>query len=457
MKTQALKPLLLALILALPSSAVTQTRRPTVSFQETVLKNGLKVITVEDRRTPVVALAITYNVGSRDERPGRTGFAHLFEHMMFQGSENVGKGEHGYQIFNNGGEMNGATSEDHTVYFELSPSNQLDMLLFLESDRMRSLEITQANLDNQRSAVKEERRLRVDNQPYGKSSEVMQELLYDNFAYKHSVIGSMQDLDSANLEDVRNFFRIYYAPNNAVLTLVGDFNRAEALAKIRKWFEGIPRQADPPSVDMTEPVQKAERRASVDDTLARMARVDIAYKAVPGNVKDFFPLRILSTVLQGGEGSRLHKRLVKDKEVLLGVGGTVTARRGIGAIYTSATIKTGQKASDIENAIYEEIERLKRELVSDTELTSARRTQLRGVINSVSNSLSIALYLANFAVDFGDPNLINTRFDSYAAVTAEDVRRVANKYLVPTNRTVVVTLPTARNPNRNRPTVRETK
>jgi len=268
-------------------------RNVRVSYKETTLKNGLRVITVEDHSAPVIAIAVNYNVGSRNERPGRTGFAHLFEHMMFKGSENVGTGEHFVLVFNNGGTMNGTTSEDRTVYFEALPSNQLDLALFLEADRMRSLAITKENLDNQRNAVQEERRLGVDNQPYGKSNEVQQELLYDNFAYKHSVIGSMEDLNAATVEDVAQFFKTYYAPNNAVLTLVGDFNTRDAIERITKNFERIPRQPNPPGVDMTEPEQKAERRATVDDVLARSARVDLAFKAIPGNTRDFYALQVL--------------------------------------------------------------------------------------------------------------------------------------------------------------------
>src|SRR5256714_5439589 len=224
-----------------------------VDVKETRLANGLRVITVEDHSSPVIALDITYNVGSRNERQGRTGFAHLFEHMMFKGSENVGTGEHFYLIFNNGGTMNGTTNEDRTTYFEALPANQLDLALYLEADRMRSLAITKANLDNQRNAVQEERRLGVDNQPYGKSGEIQQGLIYDNFAYKHTTIGSMEDLNAATVDDVAAFFKMYYAPNNAVLTIVGDFKAADAVAKARQYFESIPRQPDPPAVDMTEP------------------------------------------------------------------------------------------------------------------------------------------------------------------------------------------------------------
>jgi predicted Zn-dependent peptidase len=231
-----------------------------VEFKESTLRNGLRVQLAEDHVAPVVAVNIAYDVGSHDETQGLTGFAHLFEHMMFKGSANVGDGEHFYQVFTNGGTMNGTTGPDVTLYFETMPANQLELMLFLEADRMRSLEITQENLDNQRQAVQEERRLRVDNQPYGPSDERMGELFYDNFAYKHSVIGSMQDLNAASIEDVSKFFKTYYAPNNAVLTLVGNFKSADALRLIRKHFEDIPRQAEPPPVDLTEPSQKAERR-----------------------------------------------------------------------------------------------------------------------------------------------------------------------------------------------------
>src|SRR5215212_5980513 len=211
------------------TTLATQTAKPiSVPFKEYKLKNGLRLILSEDHSAPTYSINVVYNVGSRDERKGRTGFAHLFEHMMFQGSENVGKGEHFILILNNGGNMNGTTNADRTIYFESLPINQLDLGLFLEADRMKSLAVTQANLDNQRSVVQEERRLRVDNQPYGKTFEALFDTAYDNFAYKHSTIGSMADLNAASVEDVQQFFKTYYAPNNATLVLVGDFKSDEA-------------------------------------------------------------------------------------------------------------------------------------------------------------------------------------------------------------------------------------
>jgi predicted Zn-dependent peptidase len=427
--------------LAVLSAQAQGPRNVRVDFKETTLKNGLRVITVEDHSAPVIAVSITYDVGSRNERKGRTGFAHLFEHMMFKGSENVGTGEHFMLVFNNGGNMNGTTNEERTLYFEILPANQLDLGLFLEADRMKSLDITKDNLDNQRNAVQEERRLGLDNQPYGKSGELQQEMIYDNFAYKHSVIGSMEDLNAATVEDVAEFFKMYYAPNNAVLVLVGDFKTADALAKIRSNFESIPRQPQPPKVDITEPQQKAERRATVDDQLARFARVDLAYKAVAGDTADFYALQVLSAVLQSGQSSRLYQKLVKEKEMVTGVGGFMDEKRGLGALYTNATLRPGVKTEDIEADIYAEIDRLKKEPIADWELQKAKNTTRRNLINGLQSSLNRANTLGLYTAYYNEPNLINTRLDKVAAVTKEDVQRVANKYLVETNRTVVITMP----------------
>jgi len=430
--------------LAVLSAQAQAPRSVRVDFKETTLKNGLRVITVEDHSAPVISLSITYNVGSRNERQGRTGFAHLFEHMMFKGSENVGSGEHFMLVFNNGGNMNGTTNEDRTNYFEVLPANQLDMALFLESDRMKSLAITKDNLDNQRNAVQEERRLGVDNEAYGKSEERQQELLYDNFAYKHSVIGSMEDLNAATVEDVAAFFKMYYAPNNATLVLVGDFKPAEALAKIRSSFESIPRQPDPPAVDMAEPQQKEERRDTLSDVLARAPRVDLAYKAVPGNTADFYALQVLDAVLQTGQSSRLYQKLVKEKEMVTNVSGRMDEKRGVGAFYSNATLRPGVKTEDVEAAIYAEIDRLKKEPIADWELQKAKNTTRRNLISGLQSSLLRAITIGQYAVYYNDPSLINTRLDKVAAVTKEDVQRVANKYLLDTNRTVVITMPQAK-------------
>src|SRR5438093_8016482 len=246
---------ILSLLLTIPAAMA-----QSVKFTEHKLKNGLRVILSEDHSAPTYSISVTYNAGSRDERDGRTGFAHLFEHMMFQGSENVGKGEHFVLIENNGGGMNGSTNTDRTEYHETLPANQLDLGLFLEADRMKSLVINQANLDNQRETVKEERRQRYDNQPYGLTFDTLLETAYDSFAYTPSTIGSMEDLNAASVKDVSDFFKIYYAPNNAVLTLVGDFKSSEVLSKTEKYFGAIPAQPAPPAPDMSEPKPSRERR-----------------------------------------------------------------------------------------------------------------------------------------------------------------------------------------------------
>jgi zinc protease len=415
-----------------------------IPIREFKLKNGLRVIMSEDHSAPTYAIAITYNVGARDERKGRTGFAHLFEHMMFQGSENVGKGEHFILVDMNGGQMNGTTNQDRTNYFQALPANQLDLGLFLEADRMKSLVINQANLDNQRHAVQEERKLGVDNVPYGKTFETILDTAYDNFAYKHSTIGSMADLNAAELKDVADFFRIYYAPNNAVLTLVGDFKTDEALAKVKKHFESIPSQPQPPAPDMTEPEQKAERRANIDDGFARTPRVDIVYKIPQGNTPDYYALSLLGQILSSGQSSRLYQKLVKERELAVQVGAFAQERRGPSLFSVNAFVPPGKQLADVEKAIYEEIERVKNEPVADWEIEKVRMGIRRQRAQQLQGTLNRAVSLGILAVYYGDANLINEIEDKYNRVTKEDIQRVARTYFKDTNRTVVTTVPKPR-------------
>lgn len=428
---------------AMAATGFSQSKNPHVDLKETRLANGLRVITVEDHNAPVIAVNVTYNVGSRNEKQGRTGFAHLFEHMMFQGSENVGKSEHFILVLNNGGTMNGTTNEDRTNYFEAMPSNQLELALFLEADRMRSLAVTQENLDNQRNAVQEERRIGLDNAAYGKSGEVQQELMFDNFGYKHDTVGSMDDLNAASVADVAAFFKMYYAPNNATLTVVGDFKTPDALALVKKLFEPIPREPDPPAFDPTEPEQKAERRASVDDVLARLPRISIGYKIAAGNTPDFYALQVLASALGGGSSSRFTQKLTREKELVTGISAGAQESRGIGGFYVTATPRRGVTNEAVEAAVYEEIARLQKEPIADWELQKAKTGARRNFINGLQSSLGRANTIGQYAVYYNDPNLINTRLDKVMAVTKEDVMRVANKYLVATNRTVVTTVPKA--------------
>lgn len=412
-----------------------------VDYKDVKLKNGLRVLLVEDHSAPVVSVAITFDVGSRNERKGRTGFAHLFEHMMFTGSENVGRNEYSLWIDSNGGSNNATTSEDRTLYFATVPKNQLDMILFLESDRVRALEVTQEGLDVQRNAVQEERRLRVDNEPYGKTEEKFQEVMFDNFAYKHSVIGSMEDLNAASLQDVKEFFRIYYAPNNAALALVGDFNGDEALAKIKKYFEAIPSQPAPPKVDSAEPEQTAERRFTMEDPYARLPQLLIGYKGVVANTPDAYALQVLNSALASGQSSRFYQKLVKEKELVTSISAYPSPFRGGGYYEIVAMIAPGKKVEDVEAAINEEVERLQREPIADWELDKAKNSARRNSIQALQSSLGTAIRLSEYTVAYNDPGLINTQFQKYAAVTKADVQRVAQKYLKTTNRTVAITTP----------------
>jgi zinc protease len=414
-----------------------------IPIQQFTLKNGLRVVLSEDHAAPTVSLCLTYDVGSRNEQPGHTGFAHLFEHMMFQGSENVGKGEHLILVEVNGGDVNGTTNDDSTNYFERVPANQLDMALFLESDRMRALRVTQANLDNQRNTVQEEKRLRIDNRPYGKTDEVIEDLAYDNFAYKHSTMGSMADLDAASLTDVAQFFKKYYAPNNAVLSLVGDFKTPEALAKIKKYFEDIPAQPAPLSVDTSEPAQTAERRTVVEDSFARLPRLDVVYKAVSGNTPDWYALDMLGDILFSRSSSRLYQKLVKDKAVALQVAGGIDSRRGPSLFEAFALLKPGQDPGEVEKLIYEEFERVKNDGVTPAEMQKVLIQDRLQLIQSQTSTLSRARSMGRDAVNFHDPNLINTVLGNYTEVTPADIQRVARQYLGAMQRTVVLTNPKA--------------
>jgi zinc protease len=429
----------------LPSATVVRAdvKVPALELKDTRLANGLRVILVPDHSAPVYAINISYNVGSRNERPGRTGFAHLFEHMMFEGSQNVGKGEHFILVLNNGGGMNGTTNEDRTNYFEELPKNQLDLGLYLEADRMRALNITQANFENQRQTVQEERRQSVDNQPYGRANLDIDNLSYDNFAYKHSTIGSMADLDAATIQDVSDFFRVYYAPNNAVLTLVGDFDPDEALAKIKKYFGSIPSQTPPPKVDLTEEPHYGERREVVSDPLARLPRIQTAYHIPPGNTPDSYAAQELAVILGQGQSSRMYQHLVKDKQLASQVAVFADARIGPSLLYISATARPGVKIEDLERGVEEEIVTVAKNGVTAEELAKAKTQLLRRFIEQRRSSLNTANLIGRYAVYFDDPNLINTIIDRQDAVTIEQLNAAAKKYLVRDQRTVVTTFPAA--------------
>ena len=443
----------LALVISLLSGSAAYPQSFKVPFTQFHLDNGLRVVLSEDHSAPVVAVAVYYDVGSRNEVKGRSGFAHLFEHMMFQGSENVGKAQHFQYVENNGGVLNGSTHVDFTNYYQFLPSNQLALALWLESDRMRSLRITPANLKNQKDAVKEEKRLSVDNQAYWPSLIKMDEMVFSNWSNAHPTSGSMEDLDAATLADVRQFFKTYYAPNNAVLSIAGDLDPARVESLVREYFGTIPSQPAPPKVDVTESAEVANRKANVEDQHAQMPALAMAWKIPARRSPDFYPIALLNSILCGGESSRLYQKLVKEKAVALEVQGTLEERRGPGQIAIFSIHKPDVKSEDLQTTIESEINRLKSDGVGVEELAKVKN-QFRlgrllgggseGEYASLQTALGRALSLAEFTLFDGDPSLINTEIDRYLAVTPQQVRDAANRYLIPANRSVLYIRPTAK-------------
>ncbi|HEY0170965.1 MAG TPA: pitrilysin family protein [Pyrinomonadaceae bacterium] len=414
---------------------------PPITVERYTLGNGLRVVLSEDHSVPVVSVAVYYDVGSRNEREGRTGFAHLFEHMMFQGSENVPKAGHFQYIFNNGGTMNGTTSTERTNYYETLPSSQLPLALWLESDRMRSLRVTQENLDNQRDAVKEEKRLSYDNRPYSSAFLRLNELVYTNPRNAHSTIGSMEDLDAATVEDVSEFFRVYYAPNNAVLTVVGDFDPAEARALIEKYFATIPSQAPPPPVDVSEPEEVASRGEVYRDPFAQLPAIMLGWKLPARRTPDFYAISLGTDLLLDGDSSRLYQRLVKEEESVVAIQGGLGERRGPSTLYVFAIPKPGHETEAIRATIREEVERLAAEGPSAEEMEKLHNMMLNDSVRSRQSSLYRAQRLAEYTLYDGDPTLLNTELERYLAVTPEEIRAAVGRFLLTDNHSIIEVVP----------------
>lgn len=401
------------------------------------LANGLRVVLNKDDSVPVVSLALYYDVGSRNEREGRTGFAHLFEHMMFQGSENVPKAAHFQYIMKAGGTMNGTTSSERTNYYETLPANELPLALWLESDRMRSLAVTQENLDNQREAVKEEKRLRYDNQPYGEVFDLINRMIYRNFSNSHSTIGSMEDLDAATVEDVQEFFRTYYAPNNAVMALSGAFEIDEAKALIARYFESIPAQATPVPVDVSEPSDVADTYVEYEDKLAPFPAFLFGWKIPPRRSPEFLALYLAGKLLYDGDSSRLYQKLVKGDESVIQLFGFTDERRGPSSIFVGAIPKPDRDLSQIREVIMEEIRDLARNAPSAAEMQKLANQLINDTVRVRQSSMARAQQLAEHALYDGDPELINSELNELLAVTADQIRDAVAKYLDTENRALL--------------------
>ncbi|MDB4976802.1 MAG: putative zinc protease, partial [Myxococcaceae bacterium] len=402
----------------------------------------LRVVMSPDRTIPTVGIAVYYDVGSRNEVKGRSGFAHLFEHMMFQGSANVSKGEHFQLILNRGGQMNGTTSEDRTNYYETLPSNELALGLWLEADRMKSLAITQENFENQRQTVMEERRQSYDNQPYARSFLRINELAFgDYFPYSHSTIGDMQDLLDAPLTAVQEFFNAYYAPNNAVLTIAGDFDPAEALATITQYFGDIPSRGRPEYKPGELAPQTAERVETLADPLAQLPGFHVTYHIPPDREPDHYPLELLAMALGDGESSRLYQELVKKRELLQSLNVGTDSRRGPDLFSVWAVSAEGKNPKLARDVIYAELSKLAKTGLSPRELEKAKNRVRSSFVFGLSSTLDRALVLGQFELYFGNAELLKTELNRYLAVTNDDIKRVAAQYFAATNRTVLDVTP----------------
>jgi predicted Zn-dependent peptidase len=410
-------------------------------IEEYMLENGLRVVLNRDESVPVVAVAVYFNVGSRNEREGRTGFAHLFEHMMFQGSENVPKAGHFQYIMKAGGTMNGTTSSERTNYFETLPANQLPLALWLESDRMRSLAVTQENLDNQREAVKEEKRLRYDNQPYGQIFDLINEMIYKNFSNAHSTIGSMEDLDDATVHDVQEFFRIYYAPNNSVLVISGSFDPPTAKSLVETYFGDIPTQALPEEIDVGEPKEVAETYREWEDKLAPFPAFLIGWKIPPRRTPKFNALYLAGKTLYDGDSSRLYQKLVKGDESVIQLFGFTDERRGPSSIFIGAIPKPEMDLSKIRAAIMAEIRDIAEHGPTADEMQKMHNQLINDAVRLRQSSMTRAQQIAEFALYDGDPRLINTELEELLSVTPDQIRDAVNEYLNTDNRSLLDVVP----------------
>jgi len=423
-----------------------------VEYTKETLPNGLTVIYHVDHSTPVAAVLLWYNVGSKMEQPGRTGFAHLFEHMMFQGSKNVEKGQHFGLLEAAGGragaDINGTTDQDRTNYFEQIPSNQLELALWLESDRMGTLTqtLTKEKLDNQREVVKNERRQGVDNQPYGTWSEKTEEMLFpDSHPYHHSVIGSMADLSAASVEDVQNFFKTYYAPNNAVLVVAGDIDVPQAKAMVAKYFGPIPRGPVPPKLaNMSVPtVVGREQRIVVEDALAPAPAVFVAYRVPPAKDKRAQVVSLLAKVIAGGSSSRLDESLVRRQQIATNVTGfNFGLADGADMLVFIANGKPGSNPDSLERALLAELAGASS--FTQSELERARASERFSFVDGLQTTGGFggrADRLAEGWTFFHNPDYVNTVLGDIDRVKLADLNALALERLVPTNRVILVYVP----------------
>ena len=432
-----------------PGALAAQGGAGAVGYESFTLPNGLRVIYSEDHTTPIVSVDLWYDVGSRNERPGRSGFAHLFEHLMFEGSAHAPKGLHSHLIESAGGQDNASTAEDRTNYFATVPSNYLNVVLWLEADRMRSLVITEETFHNQRETVKEERRLRVDNEPYGAAFVDGMTWPYDSatcFSYAHSVIGSMDDLNTATLSDVRTFFDTYYGPNTATLVVTGDFRPLELRRLVNSYFATLPRHPDPPPVSCRYRFHPGVQRRTLADPHAHLPAVLRFYRIPPHPDPDTPALGLLTVILGDGESSRLNVTVVRRDRAALEAQASMNpydARRGPGILLAFAVANQGVDAVRLDSLLTHQLDSLRTTLVTSQELQKAKTMFRAGFIRERETTSGRAEALHHYDRFHASLADINTDLDRYLRVTADDIRRVAGKYLDPANLVDVIVLPRA--------------
>ena len=429
-------PLALAVVNFSPRAVLAQSA-PKLNVTQFTLDNGLKAILVEEHSAPTVAVSVWYKVGGANDPQGRSGFAHLFEHMMFQGSADVAPGRHDQLVSAAGGTNNASTGIDRTNYFEALPSNQLPLALWLEADRMRSLVVDDANFKREREVVKEEYRQRVGNQAYGEAALKLQTMPFDYPPYERPVIGSIEDLDQATVDQVRAFHTEYYKPNNAVLTVAGDIDVAQARALIRQYFSPIPQQAAPPQLPpYTFTLQTKAQDVTIQDPLARVPAEFVAYRIPPRGQPDYYPLVLLARILGGGESSRLAQALIDPG---IASDASVSADGNLGPSEFDVTLvpNPGIDLSKLESVYYQEVDRVVKDGVSTDELTKAVNQILTRRISGLQSALGLAenVQAANFYL--GDPQALFSELDRYRAVKSADIQRVAARYLTPDTRNVI--------------------
>ena len=447
----ASRPRWLALVAAVVGMVVASTtvetavRPPRFEYQLHTLNNGLTVILSEDHSTPIVHLQLVYRVGSKNERPGRTGFAHLFEHMMFKGSRNVLPDSHLTLISRVGGDGNAYTTEDETVFLETVPAQYLPLVLWLEADRMATLRINETTFEAERQVVKEERRWRYEDSPFGLLSEILYDQAYAVHPYKHTAIGSMADLEAASVKDVQGFFDTYYVPENATLVLVGDFESAEALALVKQYFDRVPKAKRRVPRDIPrEPPQTGARRVTITENRNwPLPAVIVAHHITYDGHPDAYPLHIAAKLLSDGQSSRIYRRLVYDDQLAVSAFGAGNIIEDPNLFYAVSIVQPGRTPEESEAALIGEFDRLKTELISDQELQRAKNQFARDYVFGRLTVEQKASHLSHAAVIHSDITTADAEFDIFMSITKEDVRRVARTYFNEENRLVLTILPPA--------------